>query len=114
MTLHLAPTTFGTTPAAQRLAEEMNAKGNAFLSRKVSRLLCDMQEGFGDLVKTPNSKTRHKVMRWWLAHHLEQVSAQIAPDFEQAGMQVSFLENVMHRHFRIAMRDGDVWDRLAN
>ncbi|MBY0228126.1 MAG: hypothetical protein K2W96_02480 [Gemmataceae bacterium] len=81
-------TTFGAFPAAEELARLLEARGDAHLSRKVSSLLQDFNEGLAHLAAIGHPGCRKRLALLWRDDFLSRVD--LAPDIDK------FIRNVLH------------------
>jgi len=83
-------TTFGSFPAAEVLAAELDTLGDASVSRKVSRLLQDFNEGLSHIGAIPDPAFRGRLALLWRDDTLSRVAIHPAVD--------KFVRNVICTH----------------
>lgn len=73
-------TTFGAFPAAEILADRLDALADPAVTRKVSRLLQDLNTGFGQLESVPDPAYRRRLGLLWRDDFLARVAIHPAID----------------------------------
>lgn len=92
-------TTFGSFPAAAVLVAELDALADPAASRKVSRLLQDLNTGLGHLAAVPDPAYRGRLALLWRDDFLGHVAIHPAID--------KFVRNVICTHAKPLLTDED-------
>lgn len=111
--MNLGRHTFGSSPAAVYLADKLAAGDHVRLCRKISTFLTEYSVDLENLTKVPGKNTRHKVMKLFLDDAGQRATALFGDKFREAGIDISWLQNLLVTRFGIAKTNGDVWNRLA-
>src|SRR4051794_11928742 len=86
----MTTTTFGSFPAAGVLAAELDTLADAAVSRKVSRLLQDFNEGLSHIGAIPDPTFRGRLALLWRDDTLSRVAIHPAVD--------KFVRNVINTY----------------
>jgi hypothetical protein len=91
----MSPATYGSFPAAEALAAELDRRDDPALTRKVSRLLQDFNEGLRQLDAVEHEGYRARLALLWRDDFLARVA--IDADLDK------FVRNVLHTRAKRAM-----------
>jgi len=86
---------FGAFPAAQVLAEIVDAKADGAISRRVAGLLQDFNEGLNAIAAIESRPIRQRLALLWRDDFLGRV--EISPEVDK------FLKNVISTHYKSAL-----------
>ncbi|OWK36035.1 hypothetical protein [Fimbriiglobus ruber] len=92
-------TTFGSFPAAEVLAAELESLADPAVSRKVSRLLQDLNTGLAHLAAIPDPGYRGRLALLWRDDALARAAIHPAVD--------KFVRNVIHSRAKTLLGGDD-------
>ena len=111
--LNINPTTYGNTPACVWLVDLLNKHNAVPLSQGIARILNGFNADMANIMKMPGRSTRHQVMLFWRDRTIDMARTQLGPMFEETGISIDILANVITGKYRQMVEKGDLWEKLA-